>query len=479
MHHRTLVTYQTSRPRGVRLLYTSVLLLAGTLVSCGFDDIGSTNAAVSNSGYMTGLAGYYPFPFGYTGPSIAGHCSSSGTDGQCSAPAELGILVFGCAQRTYGEPCGGGGTTNGVELYRTPGPASYTFSNLASMFPQYCTFQLDVGVLEPWDIRDYAIWERDDCGAPPNSPPVARCTDVVVCADPDTCAANASVDAGSSDPDNPFTITQAPSGPYTIGTHVVTLTITSSDGSSDWCRATVTVNDCDPPQFDCPEMVAECDDYWGTPYTPLPPENIVDCSDTTASYPGPGEFPYGITMLPYEVTDEYGHETEKMCPLLIDDTLPPEVDPVEFVDITRNSHNCFVEVKLDQCVESMFDQCMGEMDIMEWGRIIRVSSDEPVDVPNPNRVPDIQFVTGDLTSVWLRPERIGNPNQGGNGRVYVIEYVIVDPNGNVSPTLECEAHVKHDQNDDSAVRDDPVYYVDPSEATDTPPCDADAGPGGP
>ncbi|MCI0621891.1 MAG: hypothetical protein L0387_09510 [Acidobacteria bacterium] len=74
-----------------------------------------------------------------------------------------------------------------------------------------------------------------------NTPPVAKCKNVIVPAGP-TCSAAASVDDGSFDPDgDSITITQLPLGPYAVGATTVTLTITDSKGTSSSCTATVTV----------------------------------------------------------------------------------------------------------------------------------------------------------------------------------------------------------------------------------------------
>jgi uncharacterized repeat protein (TIGR03803 family) len=81
-----------------------------------------------------------------------------------------------------------------------------------------------------------------------NRPPVARCHDVTVSAGAN-CAADASVDNGSFDPDAGDTITlhQEPPAPYPLGITPVTLTVTDNHGVSASCTATVTVMDTTPP----------------------------------------------------------------------------------------------------------------------------------------------------------------------------------------------------------------------------------------
>jgi alpha-tubulin suppressor-like RCC1 family protein len=78
-----------------------------------------------------------------------------------------------------------------------------------------------------------------------NKSPVAICTDIQVAADIN-CKGNALIDAGSYDPDgNPITISQIPAGPYSLGSTVVTLTVTDGYGASDSCTGTVSVIDAD------------------------------------------------------------------------------------------------------------------------------------------------------------------------------------------------------------------------------------------
>jgi len=82
----------------------------------------------------------------------------------------------------------------------------------------------------------------------PNYPPIAICKDVTVYANATQCMANASIDNGSSDPDNDeITITQEPPGPYPLGNSTVSLTVTDEHGLSSSCNANVNVIDNTPP----------------------------------------------------------------------------------------------------------------------------------------------------------------------------------------------------------------------------------------
>ena len=82
-------------------------------------------------------------------------------------------------------------------------------------------------------------------------PPVALCTDRIVDADTN-CEANADINNGSNDPDGgSVTTSQAPPGPYSLGSTLVLLTVTDDEGDEDTCSAFVTVVDNTPPTVTC------------------------------------------------------------------------------------------------------------------------------------------------------------------------------------------------------------------------------------
>lgn len=90
----------------------------------------------------------------------------------------------------------------------------------------------------------------------PNTPPVALCANITVPTDPGVCTANASVDAGSYDPDGePWVIEELPEGPFELGPTEVLLTITDPFGEVDTCSATVTVEDNTPPIVEMGDML--------------------------------------------------------------------------------------------------------------------------------------------------------------------------------------------------------------------------------
>jgi hypothetical protein len=87
-----------------------------------------------------------------------------------------------------------------------------------------------------------------------NQPPVAVCQNRTVDAG-EGCMSDASIDAGSYDPDGGsggLTYEQVPAGPYPVGATLVALTVTDVDGASSQCTATVTVVDQQAPSVSCP-----------------------------------------------------------------------------------------------------------------------------------------------------------------------------------------------------------------------------------
>ncbi len=113
---------------------------------------------------------------------------------------------------------------------------------------------ISVGVYDCVTIVDTVGQRRPTDGAlipVTNSTPLARCRNVVVCADALTCDAHTSINNGSVDPDGDvLVLSQLPSGPYGLGDHEVTLRVADSHGQFDECLGRVTVDDCRPAEPD-------------------------------------------------------------------------------------------------------------------------------------------------------------------------------------------------------------------------------------
>jgi hypothetical protein len=141
--------------------------------------------------------------------------------------------------------------------------------------------------------------------------PVALCTNVIVSADA-SCTASASIDNGSYDPDGtPVTLSQSPSGPYPLGTNVVMLAVTDTNGIVAQCNGTVVVIDTTPPVITCPaqEMIVEFSDETGATVS-FDVHATDNCSGavTLVSVPPSGtRFPIGTSTVTNTATDAAGN----------------------------------------------------------------------------------------------------------------------------------------------------------------------------
>jgi hypothetical protein len=156
----------------------------------------------------------------------------------------------------------------------------------------------------------------------PNTPPVAKCKSVTVPAGKN-CAADASIDDGSYDPDgDPILLTQAPAGPYPLGQTLVTLTASDCRGASSSCAAVVTVQDMTPPFITAPppKVVIADPSTCGAIVSGIGPVSAGDnCSGASIAYALTGAttgigindadgtvFNQGVTTVTYTITDAAG-----------------------------------------------------------------------------------------------------------------------------------------------------------------------------
>ena len=123
----------------------------------------------------------------------------------------------------------------------------------------YNNFTCQVNETEPADLRAYS-----------NLGPVVLCKDVEVSASPTECsAATASVDNGSADRyGDPIELVQNLTGPFVLGSTVVTLTGTDSRDAVSSCEATVTVVDTTPPSIS--SVTASPDVLWPANHKMVP-----------------------------------------------------------------------------------------------------------------------------------------------------------------------------------------------------------------
>jgi hypothetical protein len=161
-------------------------------------------------------------------------------------------------------------------------------------------------------INDFGSVISSDAMLAVNRTPVAQCANVIVSAGAN-CQADASINNGSFDPDgDPITLTQAPPGPYPLGTNRVTLTVTDSHGASNSCSALVIVLDRTPPVLSCPGgKVLEFQDEKGTVAT-YSVTATDSCSAVSLSVTPPSGslFPIGVTPVLVRATDTSGNSAQ-------------------------------------------------------------------------------------------------------------------------------------------------------------------------
>lgn len=151
----------------------------------------------------------------------------------------------------------------------------------------------------------------------PNRAPVAGCKNITVAAGSSGAAGITASDVNdsSSDPDgDSITLSLDSTGPFGLGAHTVTLTVTDSHGASSSCVATVTVIDNTPPSITCPANIIA--DHSNDPgqcsavvnYTPSATDNCqgvsVSCSPSAGSV-----FPKGITTVTCTAMDSSGNSS--------------------------------------------------------------------------------------------------------------------------------------------------------------------------
>jgi cysteine-rich repeat protein len=158
-----------------------------------------------------------------------------------------------------------------------------------------------------------------------NRAPDAVCEDVSECNDPGVCVAAITLGASSTDPDgDPLSVTQSPAGPYAVGDHVVSVTV--SDGSlQDSCSSNVEVLDCEPPNLTCPQnFQLQCTGNGSAQVTP-PAATVADNCSATVDAPAPGSMPLGTSLLTYTASDPAGNGASCVTAVTVVDTIPPDL----------------------------------------------------------------------------------------------------------------------------------------------------------
>jgi hypothetical protein len=160
---------------------------------------------------------------------------------------------------------------------------------------------------------------------------------------------------------------------------------------------------------------------------------------------------HDVTIIATDTNGMEDRVTETVTPT---DTLGPVITVGSTARLWPPNHR-YVTLSLDQCVQSVVDQCDGPLSPSTQGQITSVTSNELANAPGSgNTCNDIVII--DDTTVKLRAERDG----GGGGRVYTVHFTVTDLQGNSTPAT-CTVQVPHDMSRASApvTNDAPVLCV--------------------
>lgn len=159
-----------------------------------------------------------------------------------------------------------------------------------------------------------------------NSDPFALCSDRTVNAGA-SCTAAASINNGSNDPDpgDSITTSQAPPGPFALGTTPATLTVTDTHGATATCTGIVNVVDTTAPSIACPAP-AQVECTAGTGNATITATGSDNCSAITPNCSAAsGSFPFGTTNYTCSAVDAAGNPASCGSSVTVVDTQPPMI----------------------------------------------------------------------------------------------------------------------------------------------------------
>jgi Tol biopolymer transport system component len=166
---------------------------------------------------------------------------------------------------------------------------------------------------------------------PSNRAPVAVCRNITAAAEPSCLVVVTAQEVGgaSSDPDgDAITLTLSPAGPFTVGTHSVTLTVTDSQGASASCNAVVTVTDSLPPVVGCPSnIVTSAAAGQCSANVSFSATSMDNCSTAavTCAPPSGSSFSIGTTIVTCEATDAGGNTASCSFSVTVRDLQAPTI----------------------------------------------------------------------------------------------------------------------------------------------------------
>jgi hypothetical protein len=237
-------------------------------------------------------------------------------------------------------------------------------------------------------------------GCPDNTPPVARCQDIVLDADAN-CQADGSIDNGSSDQDGAADIVSielVPVGPYALGVTDVTLTITDLAGESDFCTATVTVKDVTAPDITCPAaLTLEC-----------PADTSVEANESASATDNcTADADISITSVDGPVTNDCGNTTSFVRTWTATDGSNNSVSCDQTITVVDTTKPEFVEALPGNLTGDDSVEC-DEVPLQAVLTATDNCDDEVVVIPDEQRTDGVCPDSYTLTRTWTVSDDCGN-----------------------------------------------------------------------
>jgi hypothetical protein len=248
---------------------------------------------------------------------------------------------------------------------------------------------------------------------------------------------------------------------FPLGDTAVTCAATDDSGNRATCGFNVTVRgDTLAPVLSCPTspvLVNVCTTGNSTATFETSATDNCGPVPVTCSHASGSEFPDGDTVVTCSATDGFGNSSS--CEFLVrvsgsDPSESPIPGADKGLELWPPNHK-YVTVPLADCAEPPVDACGNPLPLEQYGRVLRVTSDE-VEDDNGNgdghTCEDMSIIVGS-SFVQVRSEREGR----GDGRVYTVHYAVTNDAG-ASTEATCHIYVPHDQSSQHPVVDSGVKY---------------------
>jgi tripartite motif-containing protein 71 len=243
-----------------------------------------------------------------------------------------------------------------------------------------------------------------------------------------------------------------------LGTHSITLTVSSSGGGSDDDEVLITITDTSAPVITLNgsnPMTVEC-------HTSFTDPGATASDDCAGSFPATASGSVNVNVpgtytITYNASDPSGNPAVPVTRTVnVVDTTAPVINLNGFMPEIWPPNHEYRTFSVTDFVASVTDSCNTSLDLSSVV-ISQVTSDELENSGGDGNTLNDIVIAANCKSVQLRSERDG----GGDGRVYTITFKVTDASGNVA-TATARVVVPHSQNGGPAVDSGPHYVVNVS-----------------